>query len=256
MGVRRKLRESEREALRDYDPSAYPRPSLAVDLVVTSVGDEGQLLCLFGRRAEPPFAGDWALPGGFLQASESIPEAAARVLREETGLSDVPCDEVATFSDPERDPRTRVVSVAHLALVPADVRAKAVAGARTSDVGFFVVDVDREGRVAIGAREGDASSTERVSLAFDHEEIVTRAIGVLRARVETTTLALGLLPERFTLSEAQRVVESILGRTIDRAAFRTKVLSLGLVRPTTAERRGAHRPARLYVAAPGWDIRS
>ncbi len=249
----RRLPEHERAALRDYDPSRWPRPSLAVDLVVTSVSDESRLLCLLGRRGEAPFRGDWALPGGFLREDESIPEAAARVLSEETGLAGVTCDEIGTFSEPSRDPRTRVVSVAHLALVPADVRSRVVAGARTTDAGFFALEVERDGVARIGARDG-ATDAAPVTLAFDHAEILARAVRTLRRRVETTTLAFGLLPARFTLSEAQRVVESILGKTLDRAAFRTKVLSLGLVRPTEQARRGQHRPARLYVAAPGWEV--
>ncbi|MCC6644597.1 MAG: NUDIX hydrolase [Polyangiaceae bacterium] len=246
-------RQREREAPRGYDPSRFPRPSVAVDLVVTSVGDDGRLLCLLGRRAEAPYLGAWALPGGFLREDESIPEAAVRVLSEETGLAGVACEEVGTFSEPDRDPRTRVVSVAHLALVPADVLARAAAGLRTTEVGFFALHVDRGGDVRIGAMEGAEAGEGEIALAFDHEEILARAVRVLRARVETTTLAFGLLPARFTLSEAQRVVESILGRTLDRAAFRTKVLSLGLVRPTSEERRGQHRPARLFVAAKGWE---
>ena len=254
MATRRRLPHGARAAPRGYDPARYPRPSLTVDLVVTSVSDDGRLLCLLGRRAEAPFRGAWALPGGFLREDESIPEAAVRVLSEETGLTGVRCDEVGTFSEPARDPRTRVVSVAHLARVPADVRARAVAGARTTDVGFFGLDVARDGAVRVAGRDGATGDPEDVVLAFDHADIVARAVRVLRARVETTTLAFGLLPSRFTLSEAQRVVESILGRTLDRAAFRTKVLSLGLVRPTAEERRGQHRPARLFVAAEGWEV--
>mgnify|MGYP001157459957 CR=1 FL=1 len=138
-------------------------------------------------------------------------------------------------------------------LVPADELALVRAGGAAEDARFWVVETSDDPR---GFRLVPRSGKEPAPslLAFDHDAIVARGLSLLRARVSSSTLAFGLLPERFTLPEAQRVVEAILGRRLDRAAFRTKVLSLGLVRPTTEERRGqAHRPARLYTAAEGWD---
>lgn len=234
------------------DLSRHPRPSLAVDLVVTSVDAHERLVVLLVKRREPPFAGAWSLPGGFVHAGESVPVAAARVLAEKTGLARVDVEELGSYSAPKRDPRGWVVSIAHLALVPADRLDRVRAGDAAEDARFFVATAEGDG-FTLGPRS--ENDPPRVTpLAFDHAEILAAGLARLRKRVETSPLAFGLLPARFTLGEAQRVVEAIVGRRLDKAAFRTKVLTLGLVRPTTEERRGgAHRPARLYVAAPGWD---
>jgi 8-oxo-dGTP diphosphatase len=245
---------SEADFLRDYDASVFPRPSVAVDLVVTSVDSEGRLLVLLVKRKEHPYLGRWSLPGGFVRQSESVAGAATRVLSEKAGLSDVELDELRTFSTPGRDPRGWVISIAHLALVPSDRIGDVRAGGAAEDASFFLLSARGEApgfRLAARDPSRDAPAT----LAFDHDAILSAAIARLRQRVTTTTLAFGLLPARFTLDEARRAVEAILGKRIDKAAFRTKVLSLGLVRPTTEERRGgAHRPARLYVAASGWEV--
>jgi len=257
MAARPKKREAPPdldEFLRDYDPEVFPRPSVAVDLVVASVDADGRLLVLLVKRKERPFGGVWSLPGGFLRPDESVGDAAARVLREKTSLSDVTCEEIRSFSEPDRDPRTRVISIAHLALVPADRLDRVKAGGAAEDARFWVVSTGADGAPPeLSSRaEGEPGPGP---LAFDHDAILAAGIERLRSRVTSTTLAFGLLPERFTLSEAQRVVEAILGKRVDRAAFRTKVLTLGIVRPTAEERRGgAHRPAKLYVAAPGWEI--
>lgn len=229
----------------------YPRPSLAVDLVIASVDRDERLVVLLVKRREAPHAGEWSLPGGFVHEGESVPAAAARVLREKTSLEGVEIEELKSFSEPGRDPRGWVVSIAFLALVPADRMADVRAGAAAEDARFFALEASGETHVLLAREPREPAPGE---LGFDHEEILSSAFARLRRRVETTPLAFGLLPARFTLGEAQRVVEAILGRRIDKAAFRTKVLTLGLVRPTTEERRGgAHRPARLYVAASGWD---
>ena len=254
MAKRRDKETTEEEAfLATYDASAFPRPSVAVDLVITSVDSEGRLVVLLIKRKDHPFRGAWSLPGGFLREGESVPEAAARVVREKTALADVVAEEIGSFSGPGRDPRGWIVALGHLALVPADKLDEVRAGGSAEDARFWVVEGSDEPRgFRLLARSGKEPAPSL--LAFDHDAIIARGLSLLRARVSSTTLAFGLLPERFTLPEAQRVVEAILGRKLDRAAFRTKVLSLGLVRPTTEERRGqAHRPARLYTAAAGWD---
>jgi 8-oxo-dGTP diphosphatase len=237
----------------EQDPAVYPRPSVAVDLVVASVSAEGALVVLLLKRKERPFAGRWALPGGFVHQGESVGMAAARVLREKTGLDDVELDELRTFSEPDRDPRAWVISVAHLALVPAD-RLSDVKPGRAAEDAQFCLLAPRDEPPGFTLRTAAGAVIEG-PLGFDHDSILAHGLSRLRHRVTTTPLAFGLLPRRFTLSEAQRIVEAILGRKLDKAAFRTKILSLGLVRPTEEEKRGgAHRPAKLYVAAKGWDV--
>lgn len=244
---------SEEDAfLATYDASRFPRPSVAVDLVVASVDGDGRLLVLLVKRKEHPFRGAWSLPGGFLHERESVPDAAARVVREKTSLTGLQPDEIGSFSAPERDPRGWIVALAHLALIPADRLDEVRAGGAAEDARFWAIEASDEPR-GFRLLPRTAKETAPSLLAFDHDAILARGLAFLRARVSSTTLAFGLLPERFSLPEAQRVVEAILGRKLDKAAFRTKVLTLGLVRPTSDERRGgAHRPARLYTAASGW----
>jgi 8-oxo-dGTP diphosphatase len=222
----------------EFDSTRYERPSLTVDVVVFSMRDFAlQLLVI--KRGIPPFKGRYALPGGFVLPRETVEEAAARELDEETGLSGIYLEQLYTFSEPERDPRGRVVSVAHMALLPAD-RIESVRGG--SDA--------REASWVPVSEAGAKNSDGKKFLAFDHDRIVAMALDRLRGKLEYTTLAFQLLPQEFTLSEAQRVYESILGHPLDKVTFRRRIAAMELVRETPRMRRGAHRPARLYVAAP------
>ena len=222
----------------EFDSSRFERPSLTVDVVVFAMRDFAlQLLVI--KRGIPPFKGRFALPGGFVLPRETVEEAAARELSEETGLSGLYLEQLYTFSEPERDPRGRVVSVAHLALLPAD-RIDTVRGGSDAREASWVPVAE-----AMAKRDDG-----KKFLAFDHDRIVSMALARLQGKLEYTTLAFQLLPTEFTLSEAQRVYESILGRPLDKVTFRRRIAAMELVRETTRMRRGAHRPARLYVAAP------
>ncbi len=200
-------------------------PDVAVDMVIFTVGGDDLAVLLVRRRGEP-FAGRWAIPGGFVEEDESLDAAAARELREETGVADVYLEQLYTFGEPHRDPRGRVISVAYYALLrhpPA-----ATAGDDAADARWFPL-------------------RGLPPLAFDHAEILDYALSRLRAKVEYTNIVYSLLPDLFTLTELQRVYEIILGRALDKRNFRKKIGSLDLVEPTGGVRRdGAHRPARLY----------
>jgi len=200
-------------------------PAIAVDMVIFTVS-ENDLLVLLIQRAGEPFAGHWAFPGGFVDPDESLDEAAARELREETSVSDVYLEQLYTFGEPKRDPRGRVISVAYFALLRQPL---AVAG----------------GDDAADARWFPLSALP--PLAFDHATILDYALARVRNKIEYTNVVYSLLPETFTLTELQRVYEIILGRRIDKRNFRKKISSLDLVTPTGEVRRdGAHRPAKLY----------
>lgn len=200
-------------------------PAIAVDMVILTVRDDDLHVLLVQRRGEP-FAGRWALPGGFVNDDESVDAAAARELREETGVAEVYLEQLYTFGEPNRDPRGRVVSVAYYALL-------------RQPAALTAADDATEARwFPMGALP---------SLAFDHAAILDYALARVRSKVEYTNVVYSLLPETFTLTELQRVYEIILGRTLDKRNFRKKISSLDLVEPTGAERRdGAHRPAQLY----------
>lgn len=200
--------------------------AVAVDLVVFAIRG-GRLEALLVRRASAPFPGRWALPGGFVRERESLEEAARRELEEETGLRDVYLEQLFTFGDPGRDPRTRVVTVSYYALVRSD---------------------ERPLRASTDAAEAAWHAAARPpKLAFDHERILAYAVERLRAKLGYTTVGFQLLPRKFTLPELQRLYETILGAALDKRNFRRKLRSLKLLKEEPEMRSdGAHRPARLY----------
>lgn len=203
-----------------------PRPALTVDCAVFGWG-EGELRLLLVRRGRQPFRGRWALPGGFVRPDEGLQEAARRELEEETGLADVFLEQLYTFGAPGRDPRGWVVTVAYYALV----RRLGLAPRAATDAeaaAWFPVDALPE-------------------LAFDHDDIVRRAVERLRSKVRYAPIGFALLPREFTLGELQRLYEGILGAPLDKRNFRRKVLALGLLEDTGRRQEGvAHRAARLY----------
>jgi 8-oxo-dGTP diphosphatase len=238
-----------------FDRARFEQPSLTVDIVVFAMRED-KLHLLVIERGIPPFEGRWALPGGFVLPKETVEQAAARELEEETALREVYLEQLYTFSAPDRDPRGRVVSVAHMALLPAD-RLDAVQGGSDARSAEWITVPDAIERVEpAGATGASAKGRKKREghFAFDHDVIVATALARLRGKLESTTLAFQLLPQEFTLSEAQRVYEAILGRALDKVTFRRRLTQLELVRETPRMRRGAHRPARLYSAAPRENI--
>ena len=149
------------------DEKEYPRPSLTADVVVIAPGPR----VLFIRRARDPFAGAWALPGGFVEPTETVAEAAVRELREETSLDGVPVEEIGCFSRPGRDPRGWVVTVAHLAVVPAD-RLGDVKAADDAASAAWLDLTTAGGKVLALTYEGEPVG----KLAFDHDEILAAAV--------------------------------------------------------------------------------
>ena len=204
----------------------YPRPALTVDCVVFGI-DEGALKVLLIQRQLPPFAHSWALPGGFVHMDETADQAALRELTEETGVHKVYLEQLYTFSAVERDPRGRVVTVAYYALAKlSDHRIRAATDAE--NVGWFDVD-------------------DLPELAFDHREIFEMAHQRLRGKVRYEPIGFELLPQRFTLSQLQKLYEIILQQKLDKRNFRKKISSTGLVIETDEWEQGvAHRAARLY----------
>jgi len=204
----------------------YPRPAVTADCVVFGVDAEGLKVLLIQRDREP-FAGRWALPGGFLEPDESPEEAARRELEEETGLVPAYLVQFHTFGKPGRDPRGHVVTVAHYALVKG-------CGGR--------VGAGSDARAAAWFR-----LREQPPLAFDHEEILETAYGRLQDDVRRKPVALELLPRKFTLSQLQRVYEVILGDKLDKRAFRRRVRRTGLLKETGQTTKGVGGgPERLY----------
>ena len=214
------------EPTKPYDVTKYERPSVTVDVVIFSIRDEMLKVLLIKRKAWP-FEGVWAIPGGFVQMEESLEEAAYRKLIEETEVTspDVYLEQLYTFGDPRRDPRTRVITVAYFALVGAD-KINFQTGDR-ADVGWFSV-------------------YDPPPLAFDHAEILAYALTRLRYKLEYSAVGFQLLPEKFTLRELQDAYEIILGAKLDKGNFRSKLRKTEVVEPVDGYRDTGGRPARLY----------
>ncbi|TCM20496.1 8-oxo-dGTP diphosphatase [Novosphingobium sp. PhB165] len=232
---------SEAEFLTGYDPGAYDRPSVAVDLVLMSVIG-GAPAALLVRREEPPFAGRWALPGGFVRMDEGLDEAARRVLGDKAHMAGAYVEQLYTFGAVDRDPRTRVISVAYFALLPADCFAAAL----KADGSLSLA------RIAVPRTTGDVageawSEDSALPLAFDHAQVLGLAVQRLRGKIDWSPVGFALLPERFTLRALQDVHEAILGVPLNKPAFRRRMLDRGWLEPTGERETGSSfRPAELF----------
>ena len=202
----------------------YPHPAVTTDCVIFGF-DGSELQVLLIERGIEPFKGKWAFPGGFLNMDETAGEGAMRELKEETGLENAYIEQFNTYSEPGRDPRERVITIAHYALV----RIQEVKGGDdAAKAQWFPID-------------------EVPQLAFDHDKILRDAMRKLRERIHFEPIGFELLPEKFTMRELQILYESILGDKFDRRNFAKKMIHYELlnqldetVRPT------AKRDALLY----------
>jgi 8-oxo-dGTP diphosphatase len=204
----------------------YARPALTADCVVFGLDNEDLKVLLIERDLEP-FAGHWALPGGFAVVGESIEETARRELAEETGLDGVFLEQLYTFGAPDRDPREHVVTVAYYALINlAEHSVKASSDARRA-AWFEINDVP--------------------PLAFDHDRILQTAYERLQGKIRYQPIGFELLPEKFALRQLQQVYEKILDRPLDKRNFRKKILNMGIIEELDEiETDVSHRAARLY----------
>ena len=221
-----------------YRPGAFPRPSVTVDVVALTIQDGG-LRVLLIKRGEPPFRGRWALPGGFVRVGggakgrgESLDEAVARELSEETGLTprQVYVEQLGAFGEPERDPRMRVISVAYYALVRPDLVPRVRAGGDASEAAWLEPSPKRE-------------------LAFDHAAIIEAARKRIRERIDGSAIAASLVPARFTIPELRTAYAIVTGEKQDPGNFRRRfqsMLDARVVERAPGMRATSSKPAAIY----------
>jgi 8-oxo-dGTP diphosphatase len=234
-------RREEREFLASYDAARFPHPSVTADVAVLTVGG-GRLQAVLIRRAEHPDRGRWGLPGGFVCMDESLDRAAARVLRDKAGLEGVFLEQLYTFGEPGRDPRTRVISVAHYALVEPGTLDLPGNG----DLCLASLHVPWAGERG-GPVEARDKHGKKLPLAFDHAEILGLAVKRLRGKLDYAPIGFELLPKEFTLCDLQSIHETILGRRLNKDSFRRRMLdSRRVVATGRREKAVGHRPAEFY----------
>lgn len=227
--------------LASYDPKKYAPVSFTADIVILTIRN-GELCVLLVKRGGHPYRGHWALPGGFVNADENSDEAAWRELKEETGL-DVQqtwLEQLKTYSEPNRDPRMRVITTAYLALLPN--AGNPVGGDDAVEAHFFPV------RDILSPEDGE----ETIPLAFDHETIIRDGLERAASKLEYTPLASSFLAQPFTLADLRRVYETVWGKKLHAANFRRKVLTTaGFVEELGRKggsQFGTGRTADLYVS--------
>ena len=212
-------------------PNALPgeRAAFSVDLVIFTIRSQ-RLQVLLVKRADPPFVGCWALPGGFLdvEMDESIESCALRRLVEKTGVHAPYLEQLKTYGSRERDPRGWTATTVYFALMASD---SAPLLGNQEDARWVRVRGDGVG----------------FALAFDHACILADAVERLRSKLEYTHIAVHLLPEEFTLPELQRIYEIILQQPLDKSSFRRRVMQADMLEELTGRQRdGSGRPAQLY----------
>ena len=293
--LRNKNGLTEKEFLARYDDSKYKKPSVTVDMLIFTVCKgqkssyrrlpERVLKILMVKRGDHPYIGQWALPGGFVNIDEGIRDAALRELKEEVNIDDIYMEQLYTWGDVNRDPRTRVISCSYMSLADSS-KLDIKAGDDAADAGWFTVKYNTVEEKKTAAKKGyriqDLISLELIGdntklsatvrtvkdvegsvkgcsrevvsssgIAFDHAKIIQYAIERLRNKIEYTDIAFNLMPEYFTLTELQQVYEVILGRELLKANFRRKISGM-VIETDRITKDVGHRPSKLYKFNPNW----
>lgn len=244
--------------LASYNIEDYFRPSVTADVLAFCANESGLSLLMIKRKGHP-FKGAWALPGGFLQKDETLEQCALRETQEETGVMPSSLIPIGIFSDVDRDPRGRIISQAYAAIIN-DESIRIVSGDDACDAKWFSLSFDdgtltlKNGELCFYAKLIQTQTTfdipqfkitENNGIAFDHAAIIASAVSLLRSKAASTDIVFDFLPENFTLTQLQRVLEAILGKRLIAANFRRKFTPLVTKTDRYAEGHN-HRPARLF----------
>ena len=271
-GVFMKEYKNEEEFLKDYDPNKFDRLSLTTDILIFSVSDGVQenyrklnrkyFSVLLVKRDNYPFKDKWCLPGGFVKIDEDIEDAAKRILKEEANISDIYIEQLYTYGNPKRDPRTRVISTSYMALIDKN---KLKYDISKNASWFNVMVLEDEKFIDVTLDNGNETikykikktlkekTTDRFKyevvqndkLAFDHALVITSGISRLKNKIEYTDIVFNMMPEYFTLGELQQVYEVILGKKLLDPAFR-RIIAKKVEKTNKMKTGEGHRPSALF----------
>lgn len=266
--------QTEEEFLKHYDPKQFDQLSMTADILLISVSDHKRknyrktskkaMSILLVKRRDFPFKGKWCLPGGFLNPNgETLEECAKRVLKRETNLQNIFLEQLYTYDDPKRDPRTRVVSTSYMALVDKEKLTDMI----NENASWFDVVLQEETNDKIEIVLDNGTDTIKINvkkilrekttdryqfqsekgkdLAFDHDLVIVSGIERLRNKLSYTDIVFNMMPKYFTLGELQQVYEVILNKKLLDPAFRRIIASK--VEKTSKMKTGeGHRPSALF----------
>jgi ADP-ribose pyrophosphatase YjhB (NUDIX family) len=205
----------------------HPQHYVSVDCAILGYQDEEVKLLLYPRSFEP-FKGNWSLLGGFVEENESADEAAARILKQTTGLEQIFLEQVASFSKPDRDPEARVISLAYYALIRIDLHDEEC----VKENGAFWVSINK-----------------LPNLIFDHQEMFEKALVKLQQKAGYSLCGSELLPEMFTLIQLRKLYEAIFQREFDPGNFRKKILSLEVLEKLSVKDASESKKGAFYYRA-------
>lgn len=284
--------ETEEEFLANYDANKYEKPSVTVDMLIFTINktknknyralSNKSLQILMVKRKDHPYKGKWAVPGGFSKIDENIKDSALRELKEETNLENVYMEQLYTWGDVERDPRTRVISVSYMALAnkeELDVKA----GDDAAEVEWFDVSytldktetvdgVEKKDYILTLKKEDTELSAvvrenktinhniidikyeiiDNGDIAFDHAKIIAYALYRLKTKVEWSDIAFHLMPDEFTIGDLQDTYSLILGKELIAPNFRRKIKPMLIAIDKESKDIAGHRPAKLFKFNPNW----
>lgn len=267
---------TEEEFLRNYDPSEFDRLSLSVDVVVFSIDsekqihnyrklDEEKLTILLVKRNEHPFINKWSLPGGFVGVSETLEDTAKRILLNKLHINDLYLEQLYTFGDTKRDPRMRIVSCSYLSLIDRS-KYKIQTSNAISEYAWFEIEFLEDEKLLklineketiiipieiITEQNGKIKNTQYKAskenpLAFDHGTIILEGLLRLRRKIEYTDIVFNLLPEKFSITQLQKIFEIILGQKLLAPAFRRKIANKIIETGEYSKEKG-HRPSQYFT---------
>lgn len=286
---------TEEEFIKTYNPARYERPSVTNDIIIFTTEDKEEenirkvprkgMQVLLIKRKEHPFIEKWAIPGGFVRMNESLQEGAERELKEETGIDKVYFEQLYTFGEINRDPRTRVISVGNVALISKN-SVKPIAGDDAKEVQWFWInkklistenfttDIKKRYLLSLASEDDEIKINYEVTeileknifrqkkvsykflnssndeLAFDHYKILDYAIDRIRNKIQYTPIAVNLLPKLFTVKELQYVYEAIMGKEL--LNFRRKIGNMIVETDEKLEGK-PYRPAQVYKFNENWE---